>query len=1727
MDSACDFDGAGPLHRSGMDAASFDRLVLTSEGTSDGLESFFATDELTGERWQVKSALRGSAAAALLEREAALAERLPADLAEAPQRLEHRNRVILLYPDRAATTLDDLAPGTLALDAFLDLGRAVAGALARLHALGAIHGGLRPPCVLVEDDGRVRFRHLVGPHPGGSISTGQPQGAAHLAAAGAIAYAAPEQARIHRPTCDARSDLYALGVLLYRLLVGRLPLQATSMAEWLHAHVAVAPVRPGAGRGDVPPVVDAILMKLIDKDPEQRYQSADALQIDLRLARAALAAGDGAETFALGRGELARKGFEARGLFGRASELSELVGAFGRVSATGRSELIFLRGEAGVGKSALVEQLAKAWLPVDTQFAAGKSVLLQEGMPYAPFAQALRTLVMRALGESAEKLDGIRERLATHLAGYSSLLIDLVPEAEFILSDGGALPDVAASLAQARVVRVVLQTLKAFATPSRPLVLFLDDLQWMDAASLGALQALSRETPPHLLVIGSYREEEIARHPELASLVEEARASLLPTTEIRVGPLSDAETLEFVASTLNGSPAELGELAQSIHRKTGGNAFYVRQLLQKLFDDKVIAFDPEAQRWHWDPLRFGAYTSVSDFMLQRLDALPVSQRGFLQRLASVGGRFSAQNLGPLVGQSQAEVERIAAGLTETGLLLRRDADYLIAHDRVLEAAYASIPEQDRPAEHLAIARRLMDIARDGDADWAFAMAAQIERADRAVLDEGERLAFVKALRTAARRARTAGAVQQAAGHIETARSLMPADWQVSHHALFVEVKWLHCDSLLTLGRTDEALSAIDSLLAIAVNRVDQADLYRLKAIARTIQSDYEGAIAEALAGLALLGVELERSVTEEQLEQAYQACSARLNAVEVSHLRELTEIADPALRSALALLSTLSASFFVRGGLRLLHLIKIVELTLDHGISPEAAYGFAWFGVFSADLYGAYEDGVNYAMMAQEIVQRDGYEAQQTATLLALDQVSVWTRPLRFALDRAREAAQIGLAAGDLGWACYARNHIASNMLMLGAPLSAVREDIEEGLAWTRQYRYRDIELILAAQFRVADTLAFGNYDGAQVAPDEEITSLATLFWVQYYAGVTAFLFGDFDRALLHLEKATALSWAAPAHIDTASCALFLALALARTGAGAFARKAALGRIGHLRQRFADLAGLNPTTFECKHLLLEAEAARLSGMPADAQRLYEQAADAAAASGFEHEQALAYELAAYCCREAGLDIPTSGYMQAAISHYRHWGAEGKADRLLRSFPLLADGGGTRQNRARETAGDTVGQDGLNLEVMTRAAQTLAEAVGLDQVIRTLMRGMIVHAGAQYGLLILMRGDEPVIEASAHIENQQVDVDVHSAVPTARDLPLAMLYTVMRTRRTAVYADAASEEPGLRPAGHGGAPARSLLFMPLIKRGSLVGILYLENSLAADVFTPNRTALLELLATQAAISLDAARLYNDLVDENTRRASAEFDLREARAELGRASRMMAMGNYAASIAHEINQPLTSIVASADAAMRWLRRAEPDLNEALQGVEQIRASGMRAAGIVKSLRALAKRTAPVLEPIRLEDLTEDVLRLVVKDLQSNGVELIDLLAVDRRHVEADPVQLQQVVFNLITNAIHAMDAVDPNRRRLIIETVQEAGAVRLSITDTGCGMSEDVRARIFEPFFTTKHAGMGIGLSICRSIIDAHGGALQARSTVGEGSVFYFSLKALGDTARPEPDAQTRG
>ncbi|WP_190273057.1 trifunctional serine/threonine-protein kinase/ATP-binding protein/sensor histidine kinase [Rhodopseudomonas palustris] len=1616
--------------------------------------------------------------------------------AELPAYVGNSDKVVLVYPAAVHRALASLPIGEVAVDRFLAIAEAAAISLSRVHACDVVHGTLDPGKVLLDKNVSVRFAEFGRARLTGQELAPDMPGLPQID----FKYAAPEQARRDHPVLDARSDLYALGVILYEFLVGRPPLLAASIAEWLHAHVAIDVPPPSHVRARIPPAIDAVLLKLLAKDPDQRYQTAGELQAEIARIAVLRGAAGAEDALSYPSGKLAVRTRLADSLFGRNAELDSLARSLDNVRQSCRAEVVLLSGPPGAGKSALVGHLLKRVSPGDAISAVGKGDPLRKAIPYAPIVQALRSamisLVAGDLGEA------VRSRLA-EVPGCGRLLTELVPDVELLSGSSRPLPEVPAHLAQVRTTRIIRETFAALASAQTPLVLFLDDLQWFDGASLDVAKALLDARSSHILLICSHRSDERSDGP-WRSLSDEARASGIPCTEMKLAALSPGDTGELIAFALDQPVEQVGELSAIIHRETNGNPFYIGQLVQKLTDEQIVSFDGARQQWVWDQDRLFQGFTVIEFMARRLEALPKRQREVLRHLACLSRRGSIEVLAGLTAISSDEVRKLVDSLVQANLISRAGEYLTFSHDRVREAAYSLTPEERRPSEHLRIARYFL-AAGDGycSPDLAFDIATQITRADRSRLEDRERVIFAGVLLTAVRTSRSTGAAEQALRFLDVARDLRSPSGVPDGEFPVFAIEWLRCDCLLALANTEDALAALGGLLDVVVAPVEIADTYRLRALALTIRSDYDSAIEAALQGLSALGIEIERLPDLRNLERVYWTCQGRLEQLTPAGILALPDASDDIARTAQPLLSTLISASFVPGDLRFLHVLKIVELTLDYGLTPESAYGLAWFGVYGAHHFAAYGQGVLWAEVACRMVEREGYEAQRAAALIALDQVSVWTRPMRFALERAREGARVGQAAGDLGMACYARNHIASNLLVLGEPLDAVRGEISEGLSYTIAIGYKDIERILDAQMGLVTALLSGDSDRHRASDADSITSKVTQFWVSYYAGVTALLFNRDAAALRHLEKAMDLAWSAPAHIDTAQCQFFFALASCRSIAAGRPTDDKIARLYTVRTRFAEWARLNPDTFESKSLLLDAEAARLSGDGAAAQRLYERAARAAERTGFIHDQALAHELAGNYYVEAGLFAPAQGCLIAAGACYRQWGAIGKATHLAVRFP--------QQAGRVAPAEDGAGQRELDLAALTAAAQTLAEEVGLEQVLRTLMRSMIVHAGAQFGLFLLVQDGVAGIEASARVERQEIRVDLYGAIPTDDDLPLALLKTVMRTKKAVTFADVSADAPQLDAAGPRRRAARSLACIPFIKRGDLVGMLYLENSLAANVFTPGRTAMLEVLAAQAAISLDAARLYRNLIDENRRRAEAEFQLREARAELGRTSQMTALGSFAASIVHEINQPIASILAQTEAALRWLNREQPDIAEVTQGLTRIRNSGRRTADIVKSLRSLGKQAPATFSPICLEEVVEEVMRLIAEDLDAGSVQITVVLLDQRRRISADRVQLQQVIFNLVTNAIHAMAEMEESARRIVISTTEAGdGMVRLTIEDSGCGMSEEVRGRIFEPFFTTKTAGMGVGLAICRSIVELHRGTISVRSTPGQGSTFEIAI-----------------
>ncbi|MGG7554266.1 trifunctional serine/threonine-protein kinase/ATP-binding protein/sensor histidine kinase [Pseudomonas sp. ES3] len=1612
---------------------------------------------------------------------------------------------LLIYPASGTPLMDLIGDAGLPLGRLLAIAVAAANALASAQNAGVRHASLLPHHLMVETADSVR---LLGFHShAAEVPTAELPGLEQWP------YLAPEQVRRDAASFDARSDIYALTVILYQALTGRLPLTARDPSQWLHVHAAVQPQSPAIHVADLPEGICQVLLKGLAKEPGARYQRAESMAADLAWCQQQWLEHERIDGFRLGAFDALPSAARGDVLFGREAERMQLIEQISQVRSDGIARVLLVGGAPGAGKSTLIHQGVRPLAP--GYWASGKSNLLQQEIPYAPLAEILKSLMTQLLGKPALELETLGEQLIERLKGRGKLLAELAPEAELVIGVAPELPNMPARHALDRANQTLLDVLEVFAQPGRPLVLFIDDVQWADDSTLSFLQAFIARPPRHLALILAYREAEsqsLQREGGLLQVLEHGQS--LPCTSVMLGPLSVPAVAELIAAELDTDPEAIESLAPVVHYKTAGNPLFISQVLRALIDERLVCFDVHGRRWTWNQEEVDGYRyadNVADLMVQRFERLAPMEREVLRTAGYVGGRCDESLLHRLLPCDQQQINREVQSLVDAGFLLREREQLVFPHDRVLEAACQLAAPAGRAAEHARIAVAMLDQWGEQIHERVFEVASQVQRIDVDKLEAHRRAAFVELLVEAAERARDTAAVEQAVGYLRTAERLLGQTGWSSLYTQAFATQWLAAECDMLLADLASAQHRLDDCLNHATTALDRAKTYRLRATLRTLHSDYEGAITEALTGLTLLDIPLQRKPSHDQLSLVFAQVRALVGARRIADLVHLPKADDPLVEVAMELLSTLISSFFVNDDIRFLHLAKMVELTLMHGTTPSSGYGFAWFGVMIAERYGEYVDGQSFAEVALELTDKHGYEAGRTGTLVALDQVSPWTRPMAYARQKAFAAFECGQAGGDLGMSCYACNHIGSDLLFMGEPLQRVLSELEHGLAWVRQFHYIDIERILLAQQAYASDLRDGRQhrpltelDGTEhdrFGPiDRTSVSQPTLFWTWLYSGMSAFYYGDIPYALRRFEEAAALTWSIPAHINLADYYLFYSLALGSAQApGEVAEK--LEQLERQRLRFLSWVELNPATFRSKLLLIEGVIARLRGQELVAIRCFDQSQIAAAAAGFIHEQALAHEQLADICLPNGLVSGANHHLRVARDCYNLWGANSKARQLEALHPFLNTESSFEPVRP-------VTQVRLDLEVGIEAARALSQEVLLERLVETLMNHLMIQAGADHGVLMIVSGAELQLAATASVEAGNVRVALDTGQPLEQMAPASVLNASKRTRNTLVLDDARADCPEAYSADLLQRQTRSMLCLPLLRQGTLIGLVYLENSLVPKLFSAERLTMLEILASQAAVSLHTARLYAQLVEDTRLRAQMEADLRSSRAELARSSHLKVMGELSASIAHEISQPLLGILSNASASLRWLKRDQPDLEEAIQGLEDIRSDSARAADIIQALRALAKQAPLQRLPVQIDELIGEVVRLTATDLANRNVQLQTRLDA-QCPVWVDAVQIQQVVFNLITNAQEAIVGAGLPDGRIIIGSAVKDDHVQVCFQDNGPGIDAPQREQIFDAFYTTKGSGMGMGLAICRSVIGAHGGTLVVQDSE-QGARICFNL-----------------
>ena len=1390
-------------------------------------------------------------------------------------------RTMLVLEDPGGQPLERQLGRPMELGQFLRLAIGLSAALGELHERGIIHKDIKPANVLVNSATEQVWLTGFG------IASRLPRERQALTPpeviAGTLAYMAPEQTGRMNRSIDARSDLYALGVTLYQMLTGALPFTAADPLEWVHCHIARKPTPPSERLETLPAPISKIVLKLLAKTAEERYQTASGLERDLRRCLAEWELNGRIDPFTLGEHDMPDRLVIPEKLYGRGNDIDVLLTAFDRVLKSGAPELVLVSGYSGIGKSSVVNELHKVLVPPRGLFSSGKFDQLKRDIPYATLAQAFQSLIRPLLGKSDAELASWRDAFRETLGPNGQLMIDLFPELKLIIGDQPPVPELGPQDAQRRFQWVFRRFLDVFCQPEHPLALFLDDLQWLDAATLDLIEYLLTQSDlKHLMLIGAYRDNEVdAVHP-LTRKLEAIRRTGARVQEIRLAPLGSEHLRELTTDTLRCGPARAAALANLVHEKTAGNPFFAVQFLHALADEGLLTFDAAAARWSWDLDRLYAkgYTdNVADLMVRKLVRRPEKTQQVLQQLACLGAVADTTTLAIVLGISRDQVHVAFWDALSEELVERRADSYRFIHDRVQEAAYSLIPEASCAEAHLRIGRLILTNAAPDQREQAiFEIVNQLNRGAPLMSSSDEREQLAQLNLIAGKRAKASTAYGAALKYLAAGAAQLPEDSWERRRELMFELELHRAECEFFTGGLPAAENRLALLSARAANTVERAAVACLRIDVCTTRGRMSEAVSVGLACLQHVGVAWTAHPSDEEVRREYQLIWSRLGGRAIEELVDLPLMTDPASLAVLDVLTKLGPpAVFTDANLLALISCGAVSLSLERGNSDGSSNAYVRVGMVAGPFFGDYKAGYRFGRVGYELVERRDLKHFLARIFMNFgNQVTPWTRHARSGRDLLHRAFDVANKTGDLTYAAYSRAHLNSNMLMVGDSLDEVQREVEQGLALAQRMQFELVIEVIATQLALVrmlrgSTRRFGTFDDEQfdegrivlrLSGNRNLAFAECWYWTRKLQG--SFLAGDFSAAVGASLRVQPLIWTSLPTIETAEYHFYSALARASScdSASADQRRQHLQALAAHHEQIGVWAENCPENFENRAALVGAEIARLEGRELDAERLYERAIHSAQANSFVHNEALAYELAGRFYMTRGFKQFAHLYLRKARYCYLRWGAHGKVRHLDELYPYL------KEDEPAFGLTSTIGApiEHLDLATVVKVSQAISGEIVLQKLVDTLMRTAVEQAGAARGLLMLLRGAKPQIEAEATSGGDTLIL--HQRGRPAM-LPESVLHYVLRTRESVILDDAASQSPFDADPYIREHQARSILCLPLITQAKLIGVLYLENNLSPHVFVPARIAVLKLVASQAAIALENSRLYGDLQEREAK------------------------------------------------------------------------------------------------------------------------------------------------------------------------------------------------------------------------------------------------------------------
>ncbi len=1717
----------------------------------------------------------------------------------------YQNGYALIMPDFGGISLaeyyQNLSPQTKDISQFLDIGIKIAEIIYQLHQNRIIHKDIKPANILINPETKqVKIIDF-------SISSLLPKETQTIqnysVLEGTLAYISPEQTGRMNRGIDYRSDFYSLGVTFFEMLNGVLPFETTDPMELVHCHMTKTPPTPDS---QLPTPIINIVVKLMAKNAEDRYKSALGLKYDLEQCLRQWQEKRKIEYFELGSKDISDRFSIPEKLYGRVAEVQQLLAAFVRVAsveekqvAEGKSELMLVAGFSGIGKTVVVNEVHKPIVRQRGYFIKGKFDQFNRNIPFSALVQSLRDLMGQIESESDAQLKQWKNKILTAVGVQGQVIIDVIPELEKIIGKQPAAVELSGSAAQNRFNLLFGKFIQVFTTKEHPLVIFLDDLQWADSASLNLMKLLMSEgSNSYLLMIGAYRDHEVfPAHPLMLTLDEMRKAEATINT-ITLAPLSVDNINCLVADTLSCDGEVAKPLTELVYQKTKGNPFFTTQFLLGLYEDELIKFNSDVGYWECDiaEVRQRALTDdVVEFMAQRLQKLPLDTQEVLKLAACMGNQFDLQTLAIVSEKSEGDTATALWKALQEGFILPQSeiykfyigkelsgnqerssqpVNYKFLHDRVQQAAYSLIRDEQKQTTHYHIGQLLLQkISPEAREERIFELLNQLNYGTDLITEQKEKDELAVLNLIACRKARSSTAYQAGREYANIGILLLGEDaWQkqyiisLAFHEIMAELASL-CGDFETMEQL------IETVIEQAHTLLDQVNVYRIRILSNVSQNQFTEAIAITKQLLEKLGVTFPEALTDQYMQQAVAEIEQQLGERTIEDLVHLPIMTN---KNKIAIVeianSILPAAYLSGSPLFPILILLAVKLSIQYGNTMASCHVYVCYGVLACNILKDVDTGVKFGELALQVVLKLNAK-EVKPDVLSVAGLFILHRKyhIKETLPRLQEGYIAALEVGKLEFVGYTAYKFCLNSFWCGCFLGTLEHEISSYYNSLVQFNqlttanycriYWQSTLNLLGYVESPTILSGEALQEEEILPQLlEASDSAGLHFFYVHKLMLCYLFSEIELAQQLAVEARKYLVAAPGMVVEPAFYFYDSLtALSALSSSSADTSEILQQVEQnqkqLQEQWANYAPMN---HQHKYDLVEAEKYRVLGKNYEARDLYDRAIDRAQENEYIQEEALANELAAKFYLEWGKEKYATLHMQEAYYCYARWGAKAKTDDLEKHYPHLLTPiiekpklsslcSATLTSLTQGTISPTATGAGeiLDLATLMKASRTLSKDISLDGAVANLMQVVKENAGAETVALMLFTEQELMLRAI--VTDQETHTCEPVSVATTHAVPLSIINQVKRNQNPLVIDNASNNNVYAGDAYIQKHQPQSVLCLPLIDRGKLIGILYLENNQLAGAFTNERVEVLNLLCSQAAISLENARLYGE--SQNYAQQLEQIQL-----QLVQSEKMASIGQLVSGVAHEINNPVGFISGNLDYASQYIQdlmdlfqlyqqefehknqtiqkkieEIELDylLTDLPELIESMKQGTERITEISKSMGTFSRADTIAKVPFKLHEGIDSTLLILRHRLKAN--EIRPEIEVVKNYgnlpeVNCYPGQLNQVFMNLIANAIDAIAEsnvgktfaeikASPNQITITTEIEDEKQEVIIRIGDNGMGMSESVKEKIFGHLFTTKGVGKGtgLGLSISRQIVvEKHGGKITCTSELGRGTEFVISL-----------------